>query len=182
MWPAPRRDGSGRSGGRRGSSSPVDLHARPGSRPTPDRAPQHPSVRPHAADLESFLSLGPNDATQPTKEDAMTLRRTAVATTMSIVLFTSVAALAVAGPPAGSPAGGCGQGPPTGVGGGPPGGQYGGPPGGQYGGPPRPAPTQPTAPPAGPPGNQYGNGNPNPGPPNGCPPGGGGQYGGQYGK
>jgi hypothetical protein len=67
----------------------------------------------------------------------MTIVRTTLATMPAVVLFASLA-LALASPPNGNPAGGCGQGPPSGVGGGPPGGQYGRPPGGQYGGPPAP--------------------------------------------
>jgi hypothetical protein len=109
----------------------------------------------------------------------MRIVRTTLATMLAIVLFTSVAALAIASPPAGNPAGGCGQGPPADRGGGPPGGQY-GPPGNQYGGPS--SPPGPPSPPGnqyGPPGNQYevppghqygveGN-NGTPGGPSGCP-------------
>lgn len=107
------------------------------------------------------------------------IRRT-FATVLAIVLFTCVAALALASPPAGNPAGGCGKGPPDGQAG-PPAGQYGGP-GHQYG-PPAAPPGGGNGPPGkqyGPPGNQYNPGNPSPGPPNGCPTGG--QYNGQYGS
>lgn len=74
----------------------------------------------------------------------MTIVRRTLAALLAIVLFVSVAALAVASPPPGNPAGSCGQGPPADRGGGPPGGQY-GPPGNQYAGLPNP-PSPPTHP------------------------------------
>ena len=113
----------------------------------------------------------------------MSIVRTTLGMMVAIALFASVAALALASPPNGNPAGGCVQGPSPGVGGGPPGGQY-GPPGGQYGGPPNPpSPPSPPSPPGhqyGSPGSQYGGpggNNGTPGGPNGCPPGGQYQYG-----
>ena len=66
----------------------------------------------------------------------MTIVRRTLATLLAIVLFASVAALAVASPPPGNPAGGCGPGLPADHGS-PPGGQL-GPPGNQYAGPPNP--------------------------------------------
>ena len=111
----------------------------------------------------------------------MTIVRTTLATMLAVVLFSSLAALALASPPPGNPAGGCGQGPAAGSG--PPSGQY-GPPGNQYGGPPNPpSPPSPPSPPGhqyGSPGSQYGDpggNNGTPGGPNGCPPGGQYQYG-----
>jgi hypothetical protein len=57
----------------------------------------------------------------------MRIVRTTVVGILAVVLFASLAALALAG----DPAGGCGQGPPAGQYHGPP-----SPPGSQYGGPP----------------------------------------------
>ena len=77
----------------------------------------------------------------------MAVVRTTLAAMLAIVAFASIAALALASPPAGNPAGGCGQGPPAAHS--PPAGQYGGPGGHEYGKPPKPP--KPT-----PPGQQYG--------------------------
>ena len=99
----------------------------------------------------------------------MKVVRSAMVSLLAIALFASLAALALASPPTGNPAGGCGQGPPGGTV---------GPPVSQYGEPPNPPnpPGRPPGPPGGqyggPPDNQYGgNGNNGtPGGPQGCPP------------
>jgi hypothetical protein len=98
----------------------------------------------------------------------MTILRAALTGLLAVVLFASIAALAVASPP-GNPTGSCGKGPAADQG--PPGTQYGHPGGSPVGPPPGSS---------GPPGNQYapGNGPGSPGGPDGCPTHG--QYG-QYG-
>ena len=93
----------------------------------------------------------------------MKVVRTVATGLLALVLFASLAALALASPPSGNPAGGCGQGPPDGTV---------GPPAGQYHGPPNPpSPPSPPGGQYGPPGGQYGGGaGGSGGPPNGCPP------------
>jgi hypothetical protein len=104
----------------------------------------------------------------------MTVLRTTLATMLGVLAFASIAALAVASPPAGNPAGGCGQGPPGDHS--PPAGQYGGPGGHEYGLPPKPPKPIPPGHEYGSPGSQYG-GNADGGGPEECPPHGQYQYG-----